>query len=1039
MQKNETADLSACDREPIHIPGLIQPFGALLVLRPDDLQILQASDNLRDLLGMPAREAVGRPLDDLLGAECCARLREAVAGGELHSVSPTRILPVPPGARPCTMSYSAAGGQLLAEFEAADDDPTAAGVLQGELPFGAIGACETHEQLCRLLAREVRRFTGFDRCIVYRFDEDWHGMVIAEERNDVYSDSFLGHHFPASDIPAQARQLFTLNHFRIIPDTAYEPVPLTPAGPSPDMSFCTLRNVAPVHLEYLGNMGVRASLTMSLLCGDRLWGMITCHHASPRQVPVGMRLRCKALAELASYAVASIMRAEKARLGEERGRALRRAGEAMAAGAGFDEALQQAAPHMLEALSADTLLLRIGGREFAFGAALAPGAPGPLRAALEHSLQGMLTYSRQLSLLDPALADLAPMACGALYCRLGDAGDHLIAVRREVVEARRWAGDPHKPAEAEEGRLHPRKSFALWQEAVRGQSRRWSSVDADAALELRRQLLERREQIARKEFEGALRVERDRSSEILEAIGEGFVLVDRALRILRLNTEGMRLAQRQAGQPAGRALGDFCPQAFPAEVLQRCRQALAERAPQALEQQAGSAAAPLWLDIRIYPSADGLAIFFRDVSERKAMEAALRDINELLEVRVAARTAELERAHAQLHQSQKMEALGQLTGGIAHDFNNLLAGIVSSMELLNLRLRQGQTEGLGRYIDTATGATDRAAALIHRLLSFARQQTLRASAVDVNALSTGIRDLMQRAVGPAIRLELRLDGAPWPVLCDANQLENALLNLTINARDAMPEGGLLTLETRRLPLAGDEARELELAPGDYVAISVSDSGTGMPPEVAARAFDPFFTTKPVGKGTGLGLSTIYGFARQSGGQTRIRSVPGQGTTVSIILPRFHGDADDTALPVADGGPLQAALDADVLLVEDEPQLRSLLREMLFELGCRVTEADSGEAALAALEEGARVDLLVSDVGLPGRIDGWKLLSQARALRPQLQALLISGYGDAAMQAGRAPGPAPALLGKPFALQAFAARVTELLRQAPGGDNTLSRS
>lgn len=244
-------ELPACDKEPIHVPGLIQPFGALLVLRPQDLQILQASANLVAVLGMPAADAVGRRLDDLLGAPCCALLRAALERGELHSISPAHVQPLPPLAHACTMSYSAAGGKLLAEFEPAGDGPAGHAGLQGELPFRAIGECHDHAQLCRLLAREMHRITGFDRCIVYRFDDDWHGMVLAEERNEVYQESFLGHHFPASDIPAQARQLFTLNHFRIIPDAAYAPVPLTPAGPSPDMSFCTLRNVAPVHREYL--------------------------------------------------------------------------------------------------------------------------------------------------------------------------------------------------------------------------------------------------------------------------------------------------------------------------------------------------------------------------------------------------------------------------------------------------------------------------------------------------------------------------------------------------------------------------------------------------------------------------------------------------------------------------------------------------------------------------------------------------------------------------------------------------------------------
>ncbi|HEY8607709.1 MAG TPA: ATP-binding protein [Noviherbaspirillum sp.] len=1022
MQTTQPLDLTACDKEPIHIPGLIQGFGALLVLRPQDLSIQQASANLDQVLGIVAEEAVGRMLEDVIGAHACAALRDALSRGALHAVSPTLVhLPGERAARECYMQYNMSGGALLAEFEPAGDRAGTLPGLQGELPFRAINTCASAEALCGLLAREMRRLTGFDRCIAYRFDEDWHGVVIAEDRNEVYRESFLGHHFPASDIPAQARKLFTLNHLRLIPDVSARPVPLHPPYPSPDMSYSTLRSAAPVHLEYLGNMGVRASLTVSLMCGDRLWGMLTCHHATPHMVPVATRLRCKALAEIASYAVATIESGEAARMRAARTQALRQVQEALAAGTRFQDAVQEASGQMLEALGADTLLLNVDGVSLEFGAALPQRVAEPVRAALQRELQGVVTHSRHLAALDPGLADIAPVASGALYCRLDQAGSHFLALRREVVEARNWAGNPDKPVDAPDGRLHPRKSFALWQEAVRNRSQRWLAVDTEAALELRRMLLERREQIARKEFEGALRAERDRSSGILEAMAEGFALVDRDLRILQVNTEGLRLGGRDAGEAAGRTLTDFWPQAFPEQTMRVCRQVLAQRGHAVLEQEVLSGSRPLWLDIRLYPSGEGLAIFFRDVSDRKTMEAALRDVNGLLEERVAARTRELEHAHQQLHQSQKMEALGQLTGGIAHDFNNLLASIVSSMEIMSLRLQQGRTDGLERYVDTASTATGRAASLIQRLLSFARQQSLKPVQVDINQLVDGVADLVQRAIGPAIRLELRLAAELWPVACDPNQLENALLNLAINARDAMPGGGTLTVETRKLVI-GESQQEKDMPPGEYAMLSVSDTGTGMPPDVAARAFDPFFTTKAVGKGTGLGLSMVYGFVRQSGGDTRIFSEAGKGTTIRICLPRSRQAQDAGAEAASSVAPAHAALrDADVLLVEDETQLRTLLREMLQDIGCRVVEAGDAEEAFALLRKGNRIDMLISDVGLPGSVDGNALVKQVLADRPGLAALLISGYGDQQAASGTVP-----MLAKPFALSAFVARVLELL-------------
>lgn len=301
---------------------------------------------------------------------------------------------------------------------------------------------------------------------------------------------------------------------------------------------------------------------------------------------------------------------------------------------------------------------------------------------------------------------------------------------------------------------------------------------------------------------------------------------------------------------------------------------------------------PLWVHIRIYPSTDGLALFFSDISKRKHMESALRSMNDTLEERVAERTEELKRAHEQLLQSQKMEALGQLTGGIAHDFNNLLSSIVSSHDMLRLRLEQGNVRELERYVGTASRATERAANLTQRLLSFARKQDLKAAPLDVGKLVENVRELIEQAVGSSVHVEMVNEDVLWTTFCDAHQLENALLNLAINARDAMPQGGTISVIMRNVAGTDVQGKTMEpLAPGDYVRISVSDTGTGMPPDVVERAFDPFFTTKPPGKGTGLGLSMIYGFVQQSGGAIGIDTAPGEGTTVHFYLPRYRGSED----------------------------------------------------------------------------------------------------------------------------------------------------
>ncbi len=358
-----------------------------------------------------------------------------------------------------------------------------------------------------------------------------------------------------------------------------------------------------------------------------------------------------------------------------------------------------------------------------------------------------------------------------------------------------------------------------------------------------------------------------------------------------------------------------------------------------------------WLSWTAVPGESHIHAVGRDIQAEKEAAQAL------------ARTEEA------LRQSQKMEAVGQLTGGLAHDFNNLLTGIAGSLELLQTRMSQGRLTDLDRYINAAQGASKRAAALTHRLLAFSRRQTLDPKPTDVNALVHGMEDLVRRTVGPAVHIEVVGAAGLWPALVDPNQLENALLNLCINARDAMPEGGRITIETANKWLDDRAAKERDLPQGQYLSLCVTDTGTGMTPDVIARAFDPFFTTKPIGQGTGLGLSMIYGFARQTGGQVRIYSEVGQGTTMCIYLPRHYGDAEKRRQPAGPRlrPPRRAGRDrADR---DDEPTVRMLVTEVLEDLGYTAIEAADAVAGLKLLQSDVRIDLLVTDVGLPGGMNG----------------------------------------------------------------------
>ncbi len=419
-----------------------------------------------------------------------------------------------------------------------------------------------------------------------------------------------------------------------------------------------------------------------------------------------------------------------------------------------------------------------------------------------------------------------------------------------------------------------------------------------------------------------------------------------------------------------------------------------------------------------------------DVSARKAAEAQLHELNERLEQRVAEEVAERAKAEDALRQSQKMEAVGQLTGGIAHDFNNMLAVVVGSLDLLARRIGDGDARAR-RYVDAAMDGARRAAQLTQRLLAFSRQQPLKPEPVNINKLVAGMSDLLRHSLGADIRAETVLAGGLWQSFADPNQLENVILNLAVNARDAMADGGRLTIETANCHL--DEryaADHLGVPAGQYVMIAVSDAGEGMPPEVIAKAFDPFFTTKEVGRGTGLGLSQVYGFVKQSGGHVKIYSEVGEGTTVKVYLPRHIGTADETqAWEETADLPLGESQEV-ILVVEDEPAVRQLSVDALTELGYRVIEADGAATALRMLDAHPEIALLFTDVVMP-EVNGRKLADEACRRRPGLKVLFTTGYTRNAVVHNGVLDPGVHLIGKPFTIEALAARVREVLDEPAG--------
>jgi PAS domain S-box-containing protein len=413
-----------------------------------------------------------------------------------------------------------------------------------------------------------------------------------------------------------------------------------------------------------------------------------------------------------------------------------------------------------------------------------------------------------------------------------------------------------------------------------------------------------------------------------------------------------------------------------------------------------------WLSWTGVPDQNHIYAVARDVTAEKAAAERLKVTEEAL------------------LQSQKMEAVGQLTGGIAHDFNNLLTGIVGSLDLLQTRLNQGRTDNVARYINAAMTSANRAAALTHRLLAFARRQPLIPKSVDANQLVVSLEDLLRRTIGETIDLAIAAADDLWFTLCDPNQLESALLNLAINARDAMPDGGKLTITTSNARIEGVIADAPALSPGDYICISVTDTGAGMSAEVAARAFDPFFTTKPIGQGTGLGLSMIYGFARQSDGHVTIDSKLGRGTSVRLYLPRHQGEIAAQFASAAMAAE-HAATGETVVVVEDEPVVRAVIVEMLGEQGYQTLEAVDGPSGLRILRANARIDLLVTDVGLPG-MNGRQLADQARETRPDLKVLFITGYAESVAISDGFLQPGMEMITKPFDLDNLSQRIRAMV-------------
>ncbi len=898
-----------CAQEPIHIPGTIQPHGALLAIDPlRDWTVVAASRNTVELLAFPSvGRVMGRGIASLLGQPFAEAVQRRFHANMLRGAAPWQsTLKVAEAAPAFDVAVHSHASLVLVEMEPADAEAdTEAKAVIRQLQQIMVILRETGsdlDELALVTARGVRLLTGYERVVIYRFDSDWNGQAIVEDKVDDWENSLSGLRFPASDIPAQARELYRHSPMRWVPDRDAVPAPLdidpawNPAQPSAwtgsapppraiDLSFAYLRSLSPVHMQIHRNLGINGSMSLSILHQDRLWGLMICHHRQPHHPSANRRLAASALTDAFALRVgpAEHIATERARRED--------VVRLSALLAHMAEADDVTAALTTGGVTVNSLFTSTGAAVLYDGVVSVLGHTPPVADVLEAAAwlrtQGgtaRLFQTNNLCTAFPSWSRHTAIASGLLAVFLSDdRANMLLWFRPEEAELVTWGGSSRSKA-ADGAPGLPKHPYEKWTEMWHGLARPWAEWEVEMAETLRHGI------------------------------------TDVMVRSLR------RIA---------------------------------------------------------------------DLNDR-------------------------------LRQSQKMEAVGQLTGGIAHDFNNLLVGILVSLELMQVRVGQGRIGDLGRYIGLATTSANRAASLTHRLLAFSRRQTLDPQSVDVNRLATSMEDLIRRTVGPAIRVETMILGGLWRTLCDANQLESALLNLAINARDAMPEGGYLTIEGANVTLDEADAARHETASGQYVMVSVTDTGCGMAPDVIARVFEPFFTTKPLGQGTGLGLSMVYGFAKQSNGHTRIHSEVGRGTTVRIYLPRYAGiDEAESGSPEPTPD-MAGKTKGTVLVVDDEPAVRLLVGDVLRDLGYDVIEAVDGLEGLRVLQSKQRIDLLVSDVGLPGGMNGRQLADAARVQRPRLKVLFITGFAENAAWGNGKLEPDMQVLTKPFALDALTTTVEAML-------------
>ena len=917
----QSAGLAVCETEPIRFPGAVQPHGVLLVIRADSQVIEAASESCEAVLGLSAASLLEQPLGKIVGPASLAALLSGQYDGSqalVHLSLNGRELRARPGINQAR--------QVLVDIETAGQDFSSVQgtVYKRRQVLAGLRALSDIQAIAQGTAELVRDMTGFDRVMLYRFDEEWNGEVIGEACAGNI-ESYLGHNFPASDIPRQARDLFKSNRMRMIPDALYVPSALIASRDARpiDLGQSSLRSVSPVHIEYLKNMGVRASLTGGLVVQGRLWGLLACHHKSgPKYFGPSVRDALGWLCEdIAALIEATLIRQLRER---EYGLATRRRSLVnVIRQVGFKELMQQGGcADLLKVVGADGFALLAKDSIQTAGSTPPIGRIGELQKRRRECESDPTLFASNALARDLGVAAAGDGVAGALFVSLRYRPDiTMIWFRKEQDYTLRWAGDPAHPHSTDaSGRISPRKSFAQFLQDVRGQCPAWAAEELESAAELGSLI----------EIE-VLRDGEAFTQTILNSSPQRVVVLDARGLIVSVNDAWTRFAEVNGAAGPGhnsvglsyhgiRAADGGLPggvEAAPAwagteAVLNKTREHFT------LDYPFDSPRARRWFRMSVYPMiapSEGAVVAHEDITDRRAAEAELEKHRHHLEELVGERTlaltianeaaaaahlASVERLRVEAQakmQSGKLEAVGTLAAGIAHDFNTILGSIVGFAEMTGDDVPEGSTAR--RNIAQILSASFRARDLIARMLAFARQSTVEPVPVDVVAEVREALALLRASLPPSVDLSFQsgMDeaGATPCILADPTQIQQIVMNLCINAVHAMDERGVIRLRV-------DPAARIKGAPpkhADGICLTVADGGRGMSPQVLERIFDPFFTTKAPGEGTGLGLSVVYGVVTDLGGVIEVQSrVEGgnTGTEFRVFLPLTKSGVRAGAMP-----------------------------------------------------------------------------------------------------------------------------------------------